>query len=271
MDRLDDLVSPLMVEAGHVAMRWFRAPVSVDNKGGVSGFDPVTEADRSTERYLRNELARLFPDSRIVGEEGGATGPSGRLTWMIDPIDGTKAYLNGLPLWGVLLGLMVDGRPVAGWCRQPRMDETFGAVGDLGWVDHAGDRRSLATSGTTELSAASMYSTHPDMFVLPWERAAFGGLAGQVRIQRFGGDCYLYCLLALGHIDLVVEAGMQPYDIVPLIPIVQAAGGVVTGPDGEAPTSGGFIIAAATPKLHDRALEIVAAARSSGALEENLP
>ena len=107
-----------------------------------------------------------------------------------------------------------------------------------------------------------MYSTHPGMFALPWERAAFERLAGPARLQRFGGDCYLYCLLASGHIDLVVEAGLQPYDIVPLIPIVRAAGGVVTGPEGETPTSGGFVIAAATKELHDQALDIVAAARS---------
>lgn len=260
-----------MVGAGHIAMRWFRMPVPFENKGGPAGFDPVTDADRMTESYLRQELARLFPDTEIVGEEAGASGPSGRVTWMIDPIDGTKAYLSGLPLWGVLLGLMVDGRPVAGWCRQPYLDETFGAAGDNGWVDQAGGRRSLATSGTTDLTDASMYSTHPGMFVRPWEQIAFERLAGQARVQRFGGDCYLYCLLALGHIDLVVEASLQPYDIIPLIPIVQAAGGVVTGPDGQAPTSGGFVIAAATKELHDQALDIVAAARSRSSLEEDVP
>jgi histidinol phosphatase-like enzyme (inositol monophosphatase family) len=268
-NRIDDVVGPLMVEAGNIAMRWFRTHVPVDNKSGGSAFDPVTDADRMTESYLRHELSRRFPDTEIVGEEAGATGPSGRVTWMIDPIDGTKAYLTGLPLWGVLLGLMVDGRPVAGWCRQPHLDETFGAAGGDGWLDHGGGRRPLATSSTTDLTTAAMFSTHPGMFTRPWERAAFEGMARQARIQRFGGDCYLYCLLALGHIDLVVEASMQPYDIVPLIPIVEAAGGVVTGPDGEVPTSGGFIIAAATRELGEQALDIVAAARARSPLEED--
>jgi histidinol phosphatase-like enzyme (inositol monophosphatase family) len=262
IDGLDDLVSPLMTEAGDIAMRWFRKPVSVEDKGGTGGFDPVTEADRLTESYLRRELSRLFPDTEVVGEEAGVTGQSGRVRWMIDPIDGTKAYLSGLPLWGVLLGLMIDGEPVAGWCRQPYLDETFGAAGRKGWVDDARGRRPLATSSITDLTRAAMYSTHPSMFALPWERAAFEAMAGRARVQRFGGDCYLYCLLALGHIDLVVEASMQPYDIVPLVPIVQAAGGIVTGPDGEAPTEGGFIIAAATEELHEQALGIVGQARS---------
>jgi histidinol phosphatase-like enzyme (inositol monophosphatase family) len=262
IDGLDDLVSPLMTEAGDIAMRWFRKPVSVEDKGGTGGFDPVTEADRLTESYLRRELSHLFPDTEVVGEEAGVTGQSGRVRWMIDPIDGTKAYLSGLPLWGVLLGLMIDGDPVAGWCRQPYLDETFGAAGRKGWVDDARGRRPLATSSITDLTRAAMYSTHPNMFALPWERAAFEAMAGRARVQRFGGDCYLYCLLALGHIDLVVEASMQPYDIVPLVPIVQAAGGIVTGPDGEAPTEGGFIIAAATEELHEQALGIVGQARS---------
>jgi myo-inositol-1(or 4)-monophosphatase len=262
--KLDELVSPLMTEAGRIAMRWFRTAVPVEDKGGPGAFDPVTEADRTIESYLRRELSRLFPNTEIVGEEAGVTGRSGRVKWMIDPIDGTKAYLSGLPLWGVLLGLMVDGRPVAGWCRQPHLGETFAATGDKGWVDDAAGRRELATSSTTDLAKATMHSTHPSMFALPWEQAAFEEMAGRARVQRFGGDCYLYCLLALGHIDLVVEAGLQPYDIVPLVPIVQAAGGIVTGPDGEAPTEGGFVIAAATKGLHEEALEIVAATRSAG-------
>ena len=271
IDRVDELVNPLMMEAGRIAMRWFRSPVEVPivNKS-AGGFDPATDADRTTESYLRGELSRLFPDTEIVGEEGGATGRPGRVRWLIDPIDGTKAYLSGLPLWGVLLGLLVDGRPVGGWCRQPHLDETFGAVGAQGWVEHAGSRRPLRTRATTDLTRATMYSTHPSMFVRPWEQAAFEGLAGAARVQRFGGDCYLYCLLALGHIDLVVEASMEPYDIVPLVPIVQAAGGVVTGPEGEAPTAGGFVVAAATRELHTQALEMVAAARARNSPREDL-
>jgi len=257
LERIDATVRPLVNAAGDIALRYFRAPLAVDDKGSPNGFDPVTEADRRTETYLRLELAALFPEAQIVGEEGGTTGPDGRLRWVIDPIDGTKAFVTGVPAWGVLVGLMVDGRPVAGWCRQPYLDETFAAVAGRGWLEHDGTRRPLSTSPTTDLGAASMYSTHPGMFATPGEHAAFEGLAARVRLQRFGGDCYSYCLLALGHIDLVVESDLQPYDIVALIPIVEAAGGVVSGPDGELPVDGGFVIAAATPELHAQALDVV--------------
>jgi myo-inositol-1(or 4)-monophosphatase len=262
LDGLDTLITPLIEQAGTIAMEQFRVPLVPDDKGGPAGYDPVTASDRLTESFLRRELSALFPDARIIGEEGGASGPPGRMTWTIDPIDGTKAYISGIPLWGVLLGLMVDRRPVAGWCRQPYLDETFAAVGTTGWFDHAGQRQPLGTRAASGLGEATMYSTHPSMFVEPWEQAGFEALAHQVRLQRFGGDCYSYCMLALGHIDLVVEAGLQSYDIVPLVPIVEAAGGVVTGPDGQLPLDGGFIIAAATRDLHAQALQCVAEARN---------
>lgn len=260
--RLDETIGPLVRRAGEIALGQFRAaPAVADKAGGRGSFDPVTEADRRTERFLREELTARYPAARIVGEEGGATGPAGPVQWLIDPIDGTRAYITGVPMWGVLLGLEVDGRAVAGWCRQPYLDETFAAVDGRGWLDHAGRRRPLGTRRTTDLAEASMYSTHPSMFSTPWARAAFDAIAGRVRLQRFGGDCYSYCLLALGAIDLVVEADLQPYDIVPLVPIVEAAGGVVTGPQGATPRQGGFVVAAATPELHARALECLDAPR----------
>ncbi len=264
LGRLDDLIGPLVAEAGLISLRRFRSSLVAEDKGGPGGYDPVTAADRLTEGFLRRELSALFPQIRIIGEEGGTTGPPGRAAWTIDPIDGTRAYVSGMPLWGLLLGLMVDGRPVAGWCRQPYLDETFAAIAGTGWLDHAGRRQALRTRSTRDLAAATMYSTHPGMFVAAWERAAFEALTGAVRLQRFGGDCYSYCMLALGQVDLVVEATLQSYDIVPLIPIVEAAGGVVTGPDGRVPVNGGFVVAAATPALHAEALTHVTAARGAG-------
>jgi histidinol phosphatase-like enzyme (inositol monophosphatase family) len=271
LGRVESLVTPLMHKAGQIALRSFRTALVAEDKGGAAGYDPVTAADRMTEAYLRRELSALFPGVEIIGEEGGTTGSPGRLRWVIDPIDGTKAYVTGVPLWGVLLGLVVDGRPVAGWCRQPYLGETFAAVAGTGWLEHAGTRRTLETRSTTDLSVATMYSTHPSMFATPWERAAFDALAARVRLQRFGGDCYSYCMLALGQVDLVVEANMQPYDIVPLIPIVEAAGGVVTGPDGELPLDGGFVVAAATPQLHEEVLQRLAAFRGPRSPKEEMP
>ena len=218
LNRLDAIIGPLIHQAGEVALQEFRSSSVPEDKGGSSGYDPVTASDRMTEMFLRRELSVLFPDIQIVGEEGGTTGPAGRATWTIDPIDGTRAYVSGMPLWGVLLGLIVDGRPEAGWCRQPYLDETFAAIARTGWLDHAGERRPLSTRPTTELAAATMYSTHPSMFEAPWEREDLAALAADVRLQRFGGDCYSYCMLASGHLDLVVEASLQSYDIVPSSP-----------------------------------------------------
>jgi myo-inositol-1(or 4)-monophosphatase len=263
LDGLDALIGPLVHAAGQIALQHFRSSVVAEDKGGPGGFDPVTTADRETESFVRRNLAALFPDTQIVGEEEGTTGANTRAIWTIDPIDGTRAYVSGMPLWGLLLGLIVDGNAVAGWCRQPYLDETFAAVGGTAWLEQAGRRRPLRTRPTTELAAATMYSTHPSMFEAPWERAAFDALARQVRLQRFGGDCYSYCMLALGQVDLVVEAGLQSYDIVPLVPIVEAAGGTVTGPDGKVPLEGGFVVAAATPELHAEALARVVACRGA--------
>ncbi|WP_329520789.1 inositol monophosphatase family protein [Spirillospora sp. NBC_01491] len=254
-------VPDLLVRAGELALEWFRAdPARLGelDKGGPGGYDPVTEADRAVEGLLRAELSARFPGDRVVGEEAGASGPgtSGR-TWLIDPVDGTKAFVSGVPLWGVLLGLSVGGEPVAGWLRQPYLRETFSAVGGAGLFEGPGLRSALRTRPTTSLGDAVMYSTHPGMFGTPAERAAFEKVAGAVRLQRFGGDCYSYGLLALGQLDLVVEASLEPYDVGALIPIVRAAGGVITGLDGTAPTGGGFVVAAATAELHAEVLDLI--------------
>ena len=254
---IDAVVRPLINEAGEIARRRFRASLAVESKGGMRGYDPVTEADRATERYLRGALSGLFPGHQIIGEEDGVTGLPGRYCWVIDPIDGTRAYISGVPAWGVLVGLVADGIPVAGWAQQPVLGETFAAVNGRGWLEADHRCLPLRTSPTSDLSSATMYSTHPGMFSTTSEREAFETLAHRVRLQRFGGDCYSYCLLALGHIDLVVEAGLQPYDIVPLIPIVEAAGGLITGPGRRRPVGGGFVIAAATAALHAEALDAI--------------
>lgn len=258
LEGLADVVAPILLRAGELALRQFRTGVRAEDKGGAAGWDPVTEADLAVEALLRTELGRRFPGHQIVGEEHGASGPaSAQVRWFIDPIDGTKAFVTGVPAWGVLLGLTVDDRPVAGWLRQPYLEETFAGVGGRAWFERRGERRPLATSGTRDLADASLYATHPSMFETPDERAAFERIAAAVRLSRFGGDCYSYALLALGQIDLVVEASLQPYDIVPLVPIVEGAGGTITDRDGKTPVQGGFVVAAATAELHARALEIV--------------
>jgi histidinol phosphatase-like enzyme (inositol monophosphatase family) len=247
-------VESLLPGAGTIALRYFRTELVAHNKGGRE-YDPVTQADRGIESHLRTGLAARFPDHLVIGEEDGASGPDdSNVAWLIDPIDGTKAFVSGTPQWGILVGLVVDGRPVAGWVHQPYLEETFAAVDGSGWLERREHRRPLATRRTTELADAVLYSTHPSMFTGPGDAPAYERLAAAVRLHRFGGDSYSYCLLALGFVDLVVDNHLQPYDIVPLIPIVQAAGGVVTDRGGGVPMDGGLVVAAATPELHEAAL-----------------
>jgi myo-inositol-1(or 4)-monophosphatase len=256
---LEDVASflpPLLRRSGEVALRWFRAELFADDKGGPSGYDPVTEADRGVEDLLRAGLAERYPDHQVTGEERGTSGPDGRYRWLIDPIDGTKAFVSGVPLWGTLVGLLDDGVPVAGWLHQPYLEETFAGVAGTGTLTSARHDGPvpLRARATTLLDEAILYSTHDSMFRDPGPAAAYQRLRDRTRLQRWGGDCYAYALLALGHVDLVVENGLKDYDIVPLIPIVQAAGGVVTDLDGHVPVGGGFVVAAATPELHAEAL-----------------
>jgi myo-inositol-1(or 4)-monophosphatase len=258
-------IEALLAAAGSIALESFRTAIDVDDKGSPIGYDPVTAADRGIEDLLRAGLHERFGEHEVIGEERGTTGSPGRYRWLIDPIDGTKAFITGSPLWGILLGLLDRGSgrgedpgvPVAGWMHQPYLDETFSAVDGTAWLTRGSERRPLATRRGVDLAGAALYTTFPGMFTTADEQAAFDRLAAAVRLVRFGGDCYAYCLLAMGYVDLVVEASLQPYDIVALIPIVEAAGGVVTGRHGEPAAGGGFVVAAANPEIHAQALSVI--------------
>ncbi len=251
---------PLVDEAGRLALEHFRKPIAVQNKMGPGAFDPVTEADRGVEALIRAGLGRAWPDSPILGEEEGFTPGTSAWSWIIDPIDGTRAFISGVPQWGILLGLLNEGRPVAGIMRQPYLDETFLGDPSGAWLLRAGSRSPLRTSGKTDLDEAILYSTQPRLFADAGEMAGFDRVSAAVRMTRFGGDCYSYCLIAHGFVDLVIESSLQAYDIVPLIPILEAAGGVVTGLDGTSPLTGGTVVAAANPELHAKALALMRAA-----------
>jgi myo-inositol-1(or 4)-monophosphatase len=254
-DRLG-VATGLADRAGEIAIRWFRASPAVTNKADGGLFDPVTAADHAVEEFLRTELTRRFPEDRFLGEETGEGGGSGPFRWVIDPIDGTRAFISGNPLWGTLIGLQEGDGAIGGVVRIPFLGETF-----LGDNEHASMRRgdqenALRTRATDRLDSAILCSTAPDMFEGPGI-SAFERLRSRCRLTRYGGDCYSYCLLAMGHVDLVVEDGLQPYDIVALAPIIRAAGGVVTTVDGGPAERGGFIVAAANERLHRHALAIL--------------
>lgn len=219
-------------------------------------FDPVTAADRAAERAMRDILAQRRPQDAIFGEEFGRTEGTSGLTWVLDPIDGTRGFICGTPTWGVLIGVTDAQGPIYGLIDQPYIGERF--EGGLGRAELAGPMgvRPLGTCGDRPLSAATLMTTFPAVGI-PAEGAGFAEVAGQARLVRYGCDCYAYALLAMGQIDLVIEAGLNAYDICAPIAVVEAAGGIVTDWQGGPAAEGGRVIAAAGPAQHRAALEIL--------------
>ncbi len=242
-------------------LRLFRSPdLRPDNKV-ADGFDPVTEADRGSERAMRAILAAERPQDAILGEEFGAQPGSSGLTWVLDPIDGTRAFMSGAPSWGVLIGVTDADGPIYGIVDQPHLDERFEGGFGRAVLTGRDASRPLAARGGVDLAQATLMTTYPEVGSAR-EHAAFRRVADRARLTRYGLDCYAYALLAAGHVDLVIEAGLQSYDVVAPIAVVQAAGGVVTDWRGGPAHHGGCIIAAGSPGLHAQALELLAGAFS---------
>jgi histidinol-phosphatase len=253
---LEEFALELAHTAGGIAAAHFRRPLTIENKGGTA-FDPVTNADRAIERVLRAAIVERFPEHGIVAEEEGDRSTRGDYTWFIDPIDGTRAFMTGSPLWGTLIGLAHRDQPLFGVLAQPFLEEVFFGGPSGSWLIRPDRRDRLHARSCSSLDAAVLAATHPGMFV--GARAeAFRALAERCLLHRFGGDCYNYAMLAAGFIDLVVEDGLKPFDIVPLIPILESAGCTVTDWRGRAPLAGGAVIAAATAALHAAALAVLA-------------
>jgi len=245
-------------ESGAAILPHFRKRLAVDNKAGKAGFDPVTAADRAAERVMSRRLKTEWPDHSLTGEEYGRREGSSRYRWVLDPIDGTKAFILGLPIWGTLIGLLDDSEPVLGIMNQPYTRERFWSAERASYLAvDGGKAKRLRTRPCPSLGEAFLSTTHPDLFAAGTEAEAFGRLKRATRMTRYGGDCYAYCLLAAGHLDLVVEAGLKPHDIVALIPIIERAGGRVTTWTGGPAIEGGRILASGDPSLHDKALRIL--------------
>lgn len=248
--------------AAAITLLHFRSGVAVENKF-AGGFDPVTEADRTAETAVRAIIAERFPDHAIIGEEWEAKAGTGDWGWVIDPIDGTRAFIAGVPVWGTLIGLAWRGRAVAGLMAQPFTGELFIALPGRAEYRRGNETRPLRTSAVTRLADAKLTTTSPDLFRDPAEvLAAWEAFWPRVLQTRYGLDCYGYALLAAGHIDLVVEAGLKQVDIAPLIPLIENAGGIITTWDGGRAEAGGNCIAAATPELHAEALAALAEGRA---------
>lgn len=242
--------------AREIILPYFRsAGLSADNKLS-DGFDPVTEADRACERAMREILAKDRPEDAILGEEyGEKTGTSG-LTWVLDPIDGTRGFLSGTPTWGVLIGLRDADQVLYGVIDQPYIGERFEGGFGAASITHLSQTFGLKTRPTTELGDALLFTTFPEVGTKA-EGQAFAKVAQQAKLTRYGMDCYAYALLAAGQIDLVIEASLQSYDILAPIAVVEAAGGIVTDWNGKPALDGGRALAAANPEIHAKALAVL--------------
>jgi len=240
----------------------FRNTLDISNKLAGAGFDPVTEADRAAEQVIRTAIEKQFPDHGILGEEFGTSNPDAEHFWIIDPIDGTRAFISGLPTWGTLIGLYENGKPCAGIMHQPFTGERYVCDGGQSVLVHNNKTRKLATSQTASLSDAIIMTTSPALFSVA-ELEHYKKLEVACKLPRYGADCYAYCLLASGHVDLVVEAGLNPYDIAALIPIVECAGGVFTDWQGGSPAMGGQVLVAANADLHRQAMALLNGSKKS--------
>jgi myo-inositol-1(or 4)-monophosphatase len=254
-------VNELADVSGRTINPFFRSTLIAENKSSRGDFDPVTEADRAAESAMRSLIRRTFPAHGIEGEEFDDERPDAEYVWVLDPIDGTRAFISGLPLWGTLIGLKHHGHPAYGLMHQPFIGERFFGDGGESGYRRGGEQRVIRTRRCGELASATLASTSPRLFEGS-ALDAFDRVERACQLTRFGTDCYAYCLLAAGHIDLVVEAGLKACDIVPLVPIIEGAGGVITTWDGAPVTGGGAVVAAGDPRVHEQALELLA--RSAG-------
>lgn len=234
----------------------FRAPgLAADNKDAAA-FDPVTIADQNAEAAMRAVLAQRRPDDGIIGEEFGDKAGTSGLTWVLDPVDGTRGFLSGTPTWGVLIAVGDANGPILGIIDQPYIGERF--IGGLGLAQLVGPsgRRALETRAARALDQAILFTTFPEVGT-PDEGSVFKALSSKVKLTRYGMDCYAYALVAAGQIDLVVEAGLHIYDVQAPIAVIEAAGGIVTDWAGCPVHQGGQVLAAANVEIHTAALAIL--------------
>ncbi len=249
-------VAHALADAARVeTLRHFRA-ADLTAESKAADYDPVTVADRASEQAMRAILAERRPEDGILGEEYDPVQGTSGLTWILDPIDGTRGYVAGTPTWGVLIAISDGTGPVFGMIDQPYIGERF--VGGLGaqFVDGPLGQSKLVTRAPCPLEDATLLTTFPEVGT-DLERRAFEAVAGHVRLVRYGMDCYGYALLAAGQVDLVIEAGLATYDIAAPIAVVEAAGGIVTDWTGGPAFGGGRAIAAANGEIHAAALSIL--------------
>jgi len=257
-DRYLEFACGMALAAGESILPHFREAIDVEDKRNKLGYDPVTIADRAAEDVIRAQITRTYPDHGIHGEEHGKQSGTSPYTWVIDPIDGTRSFILGQLHWATLIALHDGERPVVGVVHQPFVGETFLATrgGQAKW--RRGDQqRTLRTRTCAAIEDATVATTDPRHFQSPLQLAVYNTITGPARLTRFGGDCYCYTQLAMGFVDMVVETGLQPYDVQALIPLVEAAGGAITNWSGGPCDQGGDVFACGDKALHAKVLRLL--------------
>ncbi|MDH3242096.1 MAG: histidinol-phosphatase [Alphaproteobacteria bacterium] len=252
LNRFMDLADDMADAAGEVLSHYFRTPLRVENKGDES---PVTKADRDAEIAMRVLVADAYPDHGILGEEFDPVNPGAEYTWVLDPIDGTKSFITGKPLFGTLVALARDGRPILGLINQPILGERWRGIEGMAATFNGEPARVRPCAA---LGSAILYATSPHMFQGA-DAEAFARVTGRVQHALYGGDCYAYGLLASGHADLVVEADLKPFDYAALVPVVEGAGGIITDWAGAPLTlaSDGRVVAAGDRARHAEVVQLL--------------
>ena len=249
-------VDELATVSGETIRPFFRSALGVENKSRSGGFDPVTAADRAAEAAMRALIKRNFPEHGIIGEEFDADHGDAEYVWVLDPIDGTKSFICGMPAWGTLIALTRRGEPIYGMMHQPFTREHFTGDGKGAHYRGPAGARALRVRPCAALGDAIMLTTSP-LLMAEADRQCFGRVEQAVRLSRYGGDCYAYCVLAAGHVDLIIETELKPHDVLALIPIIEGAGGIMTTWENDSPQKGGRIIAAGDKRVHAQALKIL--------------
>ncbi len=237
---------------------FFRRNTQVDIKDGPV-WDPVTEGDRAGERIIRQMIEERYPDHGILGEEYGAKESRSPFTWVLDPVDGTRAFVCGMPTWATLIGLSYEGKPAVGLMNQPVVGDMFYGSPEGAWASHRGTESHIATRKGIPLSRALVGTTAPELYRSEENQRRFQQLKSRAQLTRYGGDAYFFCMMAAGHMDIAMDCGLQPYDITPLLPIVTGAGGFAAEWTGGDIMKGGNVITAGSRELLDEALAIMSA------------
>ena len=254
-EEIETLLLELCAAAAGQTLPRFRENGAVKNKLEI-GFDPVTDADKAAEGAIRQIILEKFPKHGILGEEEADHNIDAEYCWVIDPIDGTRAFISGLPTWGTLIGLNHRGRPIAGAMQQPFTGEIYLATSKGSVLHQNGMQIPLKTSSIDLLEQATLMTTDPNLFESD-EQRRFDALRDACQLTRYGFDCYAYAMVAAGNIELVAESGLNAFDIAPLIPIIEQAGGIVTTWDGGDAARGGQVIAAANESIHSAAMDLI--------------